>query len=63
MRTWMLPFLFPVGLLGAVVFTVVTSPYEAFAAVGLGVVLVPILWRLNVRPDGDETKYWRINRR
>jgi hypothetical protein len=62
MKTWMLPFLFPVGLLGTVVFIVVTSPYEAFAAVGLGLALAPILWRLNVRPGGDETNYWRIKR-
>jgi hypothetical protein len=62
MKTWMLPFLFPVGLLGAVVFIVVTSPYEAFAAAGLGLVLVPILWRIHFRPGGDETNYWRIKR-
>jgi hypothetical protein len=62
MKTWMLPFLFPVGLLGAVVFIVVTSPYEALAAVVLGLVFVPILWRIHFRPEGDETSYWRIKR-
>jgi hypothetical protein len=58
----MLPFVFPVGLLGTVVLIVVSSPYEALAAVALGLVLAPILWRVKFRPDGDETKYWRIKR-
>jgi hypothetical protein len=64
MKTWMLPFLFPVGLLGAVVLVVVSSPYEAFAAVGVGVLLVPVLWRIHFRPDGGDrdTNYWRIKR-
>jgi len=58
----MLPWLFPVGLLGAVVLIVVTSPYEALAAVGVGVLLVPVLWRIHVPPPGDDadTNYWRI---
>jgi hypothetical protein len=64
MKTWMLPFVFPVGLLGAVVLVVVSSPYEAFAAVGAGVLLVPVLWRVHFRPpgDGSDTNYWRIKR-
>ena len=64
MKTWMLPWLFPVGLLGAVVLIVVSSPYEAFAAVGVGVLLVPVLWRLHFRPPGEDgdTNYWRIKR-
>jgi hypothetical protein len=62
MKTWMLPFLFPVGLLGTVVFIVITSPYEAVAAVAVGLVLVPILWRIHFRPEGEETNYWRIKR-
>jgi hypothetical protein len=64
MKTWMLPWLFPVGLLGAVVLVVVSSPYEAFAAVGAGVLLVPVLWRLHFPPPGDDgdTNYWRIKR-
>ena len=61
MKTWMLPWLFPVGLLGAVVLVVVSSPYEALVAVALGVLLVPVLWRVHFRPpgDGDDTSYWR----
>jgi hypothetical protein len=62
MKTWMLPWLFPVGLLGAVVLVVVSSPYEAVAAVALGAVLVPVLWRLHFGPASDDTSYWR-NRR
>jgi hypothetical protein len=64
MKTWMLPFLFPVGLLGAVVFVVVFSPYEALAALVAGVLLVPVLWRLHFPAQaGDEdTNYWRLRR-
>jgi hypothetical protein len=29
MKSWMLPFVFPVGLIGSVVFVVVFNPYEA----------------------------------
>ena len=62
MKTWMLPWLFPVGLLGAVVLVVVTDPYAPLAAVVAGVVLVPVLWRVHFRPAGDdaETNYWRM---
>ena len=65
MKTWMLPFVFPVGLLGAMVFIVVTSPYEALATVVAGILLVPVLWRMHFRPPGDDgdTNYWRITRR
>jgi hypothetical protein len=64
MKAWTLPFVFPVGLLGAVVLVVVSSPYEAFVAVGVGVLLVPVLWRIHFRPPGDDgdTNYWRIKR-
>ena len=61
MKTWMLPWLFPVGLLGAVVLVVVSSPYEALVAVAAGVLLVPVLWRLRVPASGEDsdTNYWR----
>jgi hypothetical protein len=64
MKTWMLPWLFPLGILGSVVFVVVFHPYEALAAVVAGVVLVPVLWRLHFpgRGDDDETNYWRLPR-
>ena len=57
----MLPWLFPEGLLGAVVLVVVSSPYEALVAVALGVLLVPVVWRLRVPPSGEDgdTNYWR----
>jgi hypothetical protein len=60
----MLPWLVPVALLGAVVFVVVFSPYEALAALVLGVLLVPVLWRLYFpgRGDDDDTNYWRLPR-
>ena len=62
MKTWTLPWLFPFGLLGAVVLVVVSSPYEALVAIALGVVLVPILWRLHFGSTDGETRYWRMKR-
>jgi hypothetical protein len=64
MKTWMLPFVFPVGMVVAVVFVVVFNPYEAIAAVVAGVVLIPVLWRVHFadRGDADDTNYWRIRR-
>ena len=63
MKTWMLPWLFPVGLLGAVVFVVVAGRYAAVIAVAVGLLLVPVLWRLHF-PAGEDsdTNYWRIKR-
>jgi hypothetical protein len=64
MKTWMLPWLFPVGLLGAVAFVVVFGKYAPFAAVIAGWVLVPVLWRVHFPSDQDcDTRYWRISRR
>jgi hypothetical protein len=62
MKTWMLPWLFPFGLVGAIVFVVVTSPYEALAAPVVGLVLVPVLWRQRFGRAGEDTNYWRIKR-
>jgi hypothetical protein len=62
MKTWMLPWLFPVGMLSAVVFVVVAGRYVALMTVALGVlVVVPVLWRVQFRAtgDGDDTSYWR----
>jgi hypothetical protein len=65
MKTWMLPWLFPVGLLGAVVFVVVFGKYAPFAAIILGWLLVPVLWRVHFPSSDDDadTRYWRISRR
>jgi hypothetical protein len=62
MKLWMLPWLLPVGLLGAVVFVVVAGRYAALIAVAVGLVLLPVLWRLHF-PSTDEdadSHYWRI---
>jgi len=62
MKLWMLPWLLPVGLLGAVVFVVVTGRYAALIAAAVGVLLVPVLWRLHSPSEDDDTHYWRIKR-
>lgn len=64
MKTWILPLAFPLGMVAAVVFVVVFSPYEALAAFVAGVLLVPVLWRLHFggRGEDDDTNYWRIRR-
>jgi hypothetical protein len=63
MKTWMLPCLMPVGLIGSVVFVVVFDPYEALAALVAGVLLIPLLWRLHFPGgDDDDTNYWRLPR-
>jgi hypothetical protein len=60
MKTWMLPWLFPVGLLATVVFVVVLGRYVAIAAVIVGFLLVPVLWRYRAAwSDDDDTNYWR----
>ena len=64
MKPWMLPWLLPLGILGAVVFVVVTGRYAALIAVAVSCLLVPVLWRLHVGPAGEDadTHYWRIKR-
>lgn len=65
MKLWMLPWLFPVGLLAAVVFVVVAGRYAALIAVPVGLVLVPVLWRLHFPADAEhaDSHYWRIRAR
>lgn len=65
MKTWMLPWLVPVGMLGAVVFVVAFGKYAPVAAVVAGWLLVPVLWRVRFRSSDDDadTKYWRIGSR
>jgi hypothetical protein len=70
MKLWMLPWLLPVGLLGAVVFVVVFNRAAPLIAAGLGVVVMPLLWRIRSDwgapggrgADDPETHYWRFKR-
>ena len=58
----MLPWLLPLGILGAVVFVVVTGRYAALIAAVVGVLLVPVVVRLHPASENDDTHYWRIKR-
>jgi hypothetical protein len=70
MKSWMLPWLFPVGLLATVVFFTVAGRYAGLVIVVIGVVgvvLVPVLWRVHF-PSLDEDEdadvhYWRFGPR
>ena len=65
MKTWILPWLFPVGLLATVVLVTVAGKYAPFVAVIAGWILVPVLWRLRF-PSNDEdadARYWRFGPR
>jgi hypothetical protein len=64
MKTWMLPWLFPVGLLATVVLFTVLGRYAGLVAVSIGLLLAPVLWRVHF-PSSDEngdTQYWRFRR-
>ena len=64
MKTWMLPWLFPVGLLATVVLFTVAGRYAGLVAVVIGVLLAPVLWRMNFPSSDDaDTRYWRFGRR
>jgi hypothetical protein len=63
MKPWMLPWLFPVGLLGAVVLVSVFNGFAALLVVPLGYVVMSLVWRVGhpVRNDPDaDVKYWRL---
>ena len=64
MKPWMLPWLFPLALLGAVVFVVEFNGYAALIAVPVGFVLVSLRWPMLFRDQGSDpdTNYWRIKR-
>ncbi len=66
MKTWMLPWLFPVGLLATVVFFAVFGRYAGLVLAGVCLLAVPpVLWRIHFpssREDAD-TRYWRFGRR
>ena len=66
MKTWMLPWLFPVGMLATVVFFALLGRYAGLAAIGLALLLVPVvLWRGHFPPsrEADDAQYWRFGRR
>jgi hypothetical protein len=69
MKPWMLPWLFPVVLVGAVVLIVVLGDYAVYLALPLaclGVVGICLLWRARYGPAGDDpdadVNYWRLPR-
>jgi hypothetical protein len=64
MKAWMLPWLLPVGMLGAVVFVAVFGRYAGLAAAAVGAVLVLVLCRVHT-PAGEDADihYWRLRRR
>ena len=66
MKSWMIPWLLPVGMLGAVVFVSIFDGYSALVALPVAWVALPVLWRIRFPasddPDAD-VHYWRIRRR
>lgn len=66
MKPWMIPWLFAVGLLGAVVFVSVFPIYASLVALGVGLALIPALllrgrFPVDRDPDAD-VNYWRLKR-
>ncbi len=60
----MIPFLFPLGLLGAVVSVSVFRSDEGLLMFAGGLMLVVILWSLFAREDqdpGSDSHYWRLS--
>jgi len=66
MKSWMIPWLLPVGMLAGVVFVAIFDSYSALVALALAFVAVPFLLRSRF-PAGDDpdadVHYWRIRRR
>jgi hypothetical protein len=66
MKSWMLPWLLPVGILGAVVYVSIFDSYSALIALPVAWVALPVLWRIRFPPSDDpdaDMNYWRIRRR
>ena len=64
MKGWMLPFVFPLGLLGAVVSVSVFRTDESLLMFVGGILLVLLLWSLFFREKedpGDDAHYWRLS--
>jgi hypothetical protein len=64
MKTWMLPWLLPVGMLATVVILTLFEPYAWLAAVVVAALLLPVLWRTHFPSAGEDadTQYWRMRR-
>ena len=65
MKSWMLPWLFPVGLLGTVVFVSIFNGFAALLVVPVSWVAIPLIWRIAhpARDDPDaDVHYWRLPR-
>jgi hypothetical protein len=71
MRTWMVPWLVPAGMVGAVVLVALNSLIGGILAVVWGLVVLPAVALAIMRrsPEGLarlrdlETNYWRVRRR
>lgn len=64
MKGWMIPFLFPLGLLGAVVSVSVFRSAESLLMFTGGLALVVILWSRFAREgqdSGADEHYWRLS--
>ena len=66
MKSWMLPWLLPVGMLGTIVFVSIFNGYSALVALPVAWVALPLVWRARFPskddPDAD-VNYWRLRRR
>jgi hypothetical protein len=51
-------------LLATVVLVVVSGRYIGFVVMGIGLLLVPVLWFVHMGPDDEDadTNYWRLPR-
>ena len=66
MKSWMLPWLFPLGLLVTVVSLTVFKSDEQIVLLAAGWLLVMLLASIVFRPrpgEDAEVSYWRIRRR
>jgi hypothetical protein len=64
MKPWMIPWLFPVGLLATVVSATVFNTGEAWAVLVAGVLLAALVWSIFSRAGEDrdaDTHHWRFS--
>ena len=66
MKTWMLPWLVPVGCLGAIVFVLVVPVAAMPDVIGAGLVLAAVVFWHRTRRDADvytaAEESWRLDR-